>query len=250
MVNIKRLRLKLKFNNISLWINLISFLLIILGYISHNKIIKTIGLYAFSGAITNWLAIIMLFEKIPFIYGSGVIAAKFDVFKLKIKQMMMQNFFKEDRVAEFIGDNLNQEVINKLPWGDWCEDLNYDVLYANLSAAVLSSKLGGMLSMFGGESVLESMKPKIVNAFKDGLKDMLHDDNFQTKISKGFKSTLLANNFFSKKIELLIDSQLAELTPKMVKELVHHMIKEHLGYLVLWGGVFGGLIGFASSFIN
>ena len=72
MINTQKLKskskskLKLSFSNISLWINFISFTLIIIGYITHNKIIKTIGLYAFSGAITNWLAIIMLFEKIPF----------------------------------------------------------------------------------------------------------------------------------------------------------------------------------------
>jgi hypothetical protein len=28
------------------------------------------------------------------------------------------------------------------------------------------------------------------------------------------------------------------------------MIREHLGWLVVWGGVFGGLIGLMTSFIN
>ncbi|ETZ10388.1 hypothetical protein AJ90_15080 [Vibrio parahaemolyticus M0605] len=28
------------------------------------------------------------------------------------------------------------------------------------------------------------------------------------------------------------------------------MIKEHLGWLVVWGGVFGGLIGVISTFIG
>ena len=239
-----------KLNNISFWMNLSALSLIILGYFFHNKTLKTVGLYAFSGAITNLLAIVMLFEKIPFIYGSGVIAAKFDVFKLKIKQMIMNTFFQEDRVAEFIKDNLDIELVKKLPWNDWCEELNYDELYSQLTGAVLSSKLGGMLGMFGGESALDSMKPKVVTSFKDGLKNMLHEDEFQEKISQGFKDTLLANKFFADKIELLIDTQLEELTPKMVKDLVHQMINEHLGYLVLWGGIFGGLIGFVSSILN
>jgi len=29
----------------------------------------------------------------------------------------------------------------------------------------------------------------------------------------------------------------------MVKEIIERMIQEHLGWLVVWGGVFGGLIG-------
>ena len=223
---------------------------IFLGYFIHNNVFKTVGLYSFSGAITNWLAIYMLFEKIPFVYGSGVIAAKFDVFKLKIKQMVINTFFKEDRVSQFVKDNLDIELVRKLPWNEWCDELNYDELYSNLTGAVLSSKLGGMLGMFGGESALESMKPKVISSFKQGLKETFHKDEFQKRISQGFENTLLANRFFTDKIEMLIDTQLEELTPKMVKDLVHQMINDHLGYLVLWGGIFGGLIGLLSSLLN
>ena len=35
------------------------------------------GLFALSGAITNWLAIYMLFERVPGLYGSGVIPLHF-----------------------------------------------------------------------------------------------------------------------------------------------------------------------------
>ena len=40
--------------------------------------------FALSGGITNWIAIHMLFEKIPF-YGSGVIPKRFEEFKTGIK---------------------------------------------------------------------------------------------------------------------------------------------------------------------
>jgi len=35
----------------------------------------------------------------------------------------------------------------------------------------------------------------------------------------------------------------------MVKEIIERMIQEHLGWLVVWGGVFGGLIGLVTTFI-
>ena len=38
------------------------------------------GLFSLSGGITNWLAIHMLFEKVPFLYGSGVIPERFKDF--------------------------------------------------------------------------------------------------------------------------------------------------------------------------
>jgi Na+/H+ antiporter NhaD/arsenite permease-like protein len=47
-----------------------------------------------------------------------------------------------------------------------------------------------------------------------------------------------------------VNLRLEELTPKMVKEIVQDMIKEHLGWLVIWGAVFGGLIGLASAVIK
>ena len=50
-------------------------------------------------------------------------------------------------------------------------------------------------------------------------------------------------------IEEVIDARLNELTPLMVKEMVQKLIKEHLSWLVVWGGVFGGLIGLVSSFL-
>ena len=33
------------------------------------------------------------------------------------------------------------------------------------------------------------------------------------------------------------------------KEIVQDMIKEHLGWLVIWGAVFGGLIGLVSTLV-
>ncbi|MFT4995266.1 MAG: uncharacterized membrane protein YheB (UPF0754 family) [Paraglaciecola sp.] len=49
------------------------------------------------------------------------------------------------------------------------------------------------------------------------------------------------------KITVIVEQRLNELTPKMVKDIIQQMIKEHLGWLVVWGGVFGGLIGFVAA---
>ena len=69
--------------NKSLITNLLAIALIGLGYVSpfFSEEIKAMGMYSFSGAITNWLAIHMLFEKVPFLYGSGIVTERFEEFK-------------------------------------------------------------------------------------------------------------------------------------------------------------------------
>jgi hypothetical protein len=63
--------IKSLFSNMSFLTNLIALYVLLLGYVSpyFSKELQNIGLFALSGSITNWLAIHMLFEKIPFLYG-------------------------------------------------------------------------------------------------------------------------------------------------------------------------------------
>ena len=52
--------------NKSLITSLVAILISIIGIMLAEPHVKNIGFYALSGALTNWLAIYMLFEKIPF----------------------------------------------------------------------------------------------------------------------------------------------------------------------------------------
>ena len=53
---------------------------------------------ALSGGVTNWLAVHMLFEKVPLLYGSGVIPHRFEEFKAGIKQLIVQEFFTREHI--------------------------------------------------------------------------------------------------------------------------------------------------------
>ena len=91
--------------NKSLITNLIALACTLGGYVSEQHILFTLGLFALSGAITNWLAIHMLFEKVPLLYGSGVIPARFEDFKIAIRQLMMEQFFTEKNIDRFLSDS-------------------------------------------------------------------------------------------------------------------------------------------------
>ena len=50
-------------------------------------------------------------------------------------------------------------------------------------------------------------------------------------------------------VEQIVDQRLDELTPVQVKNIIQEMIRQHLGWLVVWGGVVGGFIGFAVGIV-
>ena len=81
--------------NKSLLTNLISASITVDGLVSpiYSTEIFMAGLFALSGGLTNWLAIHMLFEKIPLLYGSGVIPNRFQEFKDGLKELIMREFF-------------------------------------------------------------------------------------------------------------------------------------------------------------
>ncbi|RJX69736.1 DUF445 domain-containing protein [Vibrio sinensis] len=231
--------------NKSLLTNIIALALLAGGYQANNQLAFYAGLFAFSGAITNWLAIHMLFEKVPGLYGSGVIPARFEEFKAAIKHLMMEQFFSDENIDRFLnkemvgGKALNLEpVISKI---------DFNSTFDSLVEVINNSSFGGMLAMFGGSEALQPLKQPFVEKMQDAIIDISQSDAVKDALKEQFEAPAMMDEIKAN-IENIIDQRLSELTPKLVKEIIQTMIKEHLGWLVVWGGVFGGLIGIASSF--
>jgi uncharacterized membrane protein YheB (UPF0754 family) len=224
--------------NKSIATNLISLALVVVGYLSpvYHTVILMTGWFALSGGITNWLAIHMLFEKVPFLYGSGVIPARFEEFKVGIKQLLIQEFFTRENVARFLEQN-QQDSLSAIS-----EQIDFDYVFEGLTDAIEASPLGGMLGMLGGKKALQPLKEPVTTKLQEIIADLVTDA--QVGQQKDDVTTMLLSQ-----VEQIIDSRLAELTPEKVKEIVQEMIRSHLGWLVVWGGVFGGLIGLVVSIV-
>ncbi|OAI29127.1 hypothetical protein A1355_17020 [Methylomonas koyamae] len=234
--------------NQSFLTNLISLVVIVAGYVSpyYPETLKAIGFFAFSGAITNWLAIHMLFEKVPFLYGSGIIPARFQEFKASIKALMMEQFFTVANIEQFIEREEAQggRVLNLEPL---LNAVDYDKVYEGLVASIMNSSFGGMLLMMGGEEALQPLKQPFTDKMRLTLEEMAESDRFKQALRQGLNAHRIGEDLTGK-IEAVIDNRLAELTPKMVKDMVQGIIKRHLGWLVVWGGVFGGVLGAVFGF--
>ena len=225
--------------------NLVSIVLISLSFVvsEFSSLLLFTGLFALSGAITNQLAIHMLFEKVPFLYGSGVIPNRFEAFKEAIKNLMMNELFTREQLESFFESE--EKKINLEPI---IEDTDFSPAFDALSKTVMESSFGGMLGMFGGESALDALREPFSLKMKSAVIKIVNSTSFNETLQIHMQSSSL-NDDMIESIENVIDTRLNELTPQMVKEIVQKLIKEHLDWLVVWGGVFGGLIGLVSSFL-
>ena len=228
--------------------NIITVIAMLFGYFSGNNLIYMVGLFAFSGAITNSLAIHMLFEKVPFLYGSGVIESKFSQFKISIHNLLMNQFFTREHLTRFFQEEMSsakktidfEKILNKT---------DFSPAYESLKESVMQSSFGGMLGMFGGESALEPLREPFTKKLQASIISISASDAFQEVVNEALKSENLSEDIYNK-LSKIVNTRLEELTPAMVKEIVQEMIKEHLGWLVIWGAVFGGLIGLVSSLVS
>jgi len=232
--------------NKSLGTNLIASFVVIIGYITDNTMILTVGLFALSGAVTNWIAVHMLFEKVPFLYGSGVVENRFEEFKSSIHTLIMNQFFTKENLDKFFESEMNSG--KKLDLTNVIEKTDFLPAYESLKSAVMESSFGGMLGMFGGEKALEPLQEPFEKKMKVAIIDITNTDTFQELIQETLKGSGISEDI-SEKINIVVKARLEELNPKMVKNLVQDMIKEHLGWLVVWGGVFGGVIGLVGALI-
>lgn len=231
----------------SLITNLLALLLVVAGLLAEGQLrpyLLNAGLFALSGGLTNWLAVHMLFERVPGFYGSGVIPLRFEEFKEGIRNLIMEQFFNRRNLDRFfkgateISDRLEIELKKSVA------RLDLDEVFESLVDAVMRSSLGGMLGMMGGRNALGSLREPFREKLADYFQVLFAKPSFRHHLQDAVKNSVESEAVLGK-LEAMIDSRLDEMTPQLVKQIVQDMIREHLGWLVVWGCVVGGLLGLA-----
>ena len=223
--------------NKSILTNLISVTITFYGLISpvYSTEIFMAGLFSLSGGLTNWLAIHMLFEKIPFIIGSGVVEIRFEEFKKGIRHLILEEFFNKENIENIYKD-LRSEAVDKIK-----PSFDKDKIFNSFIEILQKSSLSKTLDMFGGAKILEPLKDPLVEKFQQIFIELVDKRNEDS--SEDTKTLEI-------KIITAIDIKLNDLTPRRVKEIVQEMISKHLGWLVVWGAIFGGAIGLIFEIIT
>lgn len=207
------------------------------------------GVFALSGGLTNWLAVHMLFHRVPGLYGSGVIPLHFREFKHGIHQLVMQQFFSPATImqvsdAEMVSADRISAMFNSL-----VERMDFDRAFDSLVEAILHSSFGNMLGMFGGADALESLREPFRERMRRHLHGMLEQPAFNALIQEALQEMSNPESI-ARFVEKVVEQRLDELTPLMVRDIVQNMIRRHLGWLVVWGVVIGGLIGLVFSLVS
>ena len=235
--------------NKSLLTNAIATSLILAGTIVEGElknILLTSGQFALAGGMTNWLAIHMLFEKVPGLYGSGVISARFEEFKSGLYTLVMEEFFNQTTLDRFFSQIMTENEQHLLDFSETIDKTDLSPAFEGLITAIMDSSLGNMLLMVGGEEAIRPLKDPFTLKMKVALKEIAHSPSFQETVKVKLSGSSDSQVIFSH-VEQIVTTRLEELTPQMVKQIIQTMIREHLGWLVVWGGVFGGLIGLITS---
>ena len=205
------------------------------GHILAEPIVFAIGLFALSGAVTNWIAVHMLFEKVPFLYGSGVIPAHFEEFKQGINKLMMEQFFTEENIDRFLSSQ--QSPSQALVLAPVIEKVDLAPAFNNLVDVIEQSSFGGMLAMVGGREALMPLKQPFIDKMKTSMVEISESPAFNELVKDTVESPAVVGNIRDKVSDIIVQ-RLNELTPQLVKEIVQDMIKKHLGWLVVWGRSF------------
>ena len=204
------------------------------------------GLFALSGAITNWLAIYMLFERVPGLYGSGVIPMHFEDFKSGINELIMHQFFNRENIETFFANSDGSKIIPDFE--AVFKKANLNPAFDSLMEVIENSSFSPMLSILGGVKALEPLREPFVRKLKVAVEKISKTEPFQQAMQEQL-ADLSASEDILQKVEGIVSKRLDELTPNIVKEIIERMIQEHLGWLVVWGGVFGGFIGLITAFV-
>jgi len=239
--------------------NCISFFFLVLGAIltytvdspsldTLSRYILTFGLFAFSGGITNWLAVKMLFDKVMCLYGSGVIPRRFVEIRSAMKEVIMNNFFHEEHMREFVKENFEDTV----DIGQVCNDMIDNPKMSTLLDEKIDEQLRNpMVVMVMGSFGIQNpqlLVPMVKTMLFGFVKEMVPE------IQKSIKELMAEKtgdvSMLREKIDKLLEDRLQYLTAEAVKQLMEDVIRRHLHWLVIWGNIFGGFIGLITAFIN
>lgn len=201
------------------------------------------GLFGFAGGITNWLAIKMLFDRVCNLPGSGVIPMRFKEIRQVIKDTIMKTFFDGPYLEQYM-DKKMASLAGELDVGakikEMLEKPEVDAMITKALEELGGKPEGTMIMMMGIMPI--QLKP-LITPFMSSMAD-----DIGPLLGRMFDmKSVMSVEKLRGEIDLLMTEKLLELTPKMVRDLLEEVMRKHLGWLIVWGNVFGGLIGLVST---
>lgn len=161
------------------------------------------------------------------------------------KSSSMKMFFDKTFLEHYLDSRMTR-ILADLELGERLKTAMADPLFDQLLLQKLQQVsltpegilVTTMAPLFGGiEAMVPVLKP-FLGAFGAELLTEL--------VARFEMKEMISIDSIIREVDALLTEKLRMITPEMVRELMEEVIKEHLGWLVVWGNVFGGIIGIIS----
>lgn len=204
------------------------------------RYVLSFGLFGFAGGVTNWLAVKMLFDEIPLIYGSGVIPRRFKEIRKAVKNTIMTAFFNPSFLRKYLREKIEEVDVNS-----WIKKMLESesvskAIDEQLAAAFQSQEARLLLQMAGINPQMVSAVVPLLKPFISNMAGKIGPKLKQAALEQGSDENIL---YLRAEVDKMMTAKLKMLTPDMVKRLMEDVMRKHLSWLVIWGNVFGALIG-------
>lgn len=202
------------------------------------KLIRAFGLFGFSGGMTNWLAIRMMFDKVPFLIGSGILLKHFIEIRENVKKTTMDTYFDAGHITSYVQQK-TEMILSALQ----LEESIRDIIRSPEVQQLIEEKIDDMYETPEG-MVLGMMvnKSKMKTSIMPSIENIGGD--IVPLVSQMIRSSEhLTEDNLREKIDEMITSKLVEMEPGLVIGVVKDMVETELGWVIIWGNIFGGLLG-------
>ena len=160
--------------------NLATFLIMAVGIImktQHPRMlgvdcVLSAGLFGFAGGVTNWLAVKMLFDRVPLLVGSGVIPRQFKEIRAALKTMVIESFIAE-RAKDVLGNTLDISGGVKAALAGPDVDATMERTLTNISETEDGKMLKSVGAMVGGMAGLVPKLKPVVEGFAVEVGELL-----------------------------------------------------------------------------
>ena len=222
--------------------NVATFVVMCLGIVLHIsfrtfvpwKYLLSFGLFGFAGGFTNWLAVKMLFDRIPGLAGSGVIPRQFKAIRMTVKNTIMKTFFDAEYLDNYLSTHA-KSFLGKIDLGAKIravlDNPETDALIVTKLQEASAKPEGAMLGMAAG------FVPGGIPGMVPMLKPMLlgFADEMAQKLVDSFNPSEVINiDQIRQQIDDLMTEKLQQLTPEIVKKVSGASLWCRVSSPILW----------------
>lgn len=203
------------------------------------ELIRAAGLFGFTGGVTNWLGIKLIFKRIPGVFFSGAVVKNMSVTKKLLADFIVESFFSPLQVKQYIEQKANCYLTFE----------SFDEHLENLvNSARVKAMINEQLDFLMGTP--EGLKLQFLGITKEKLEPLVKPQLLRMKVSivplllSCVESLELLNaDHLREQIVDLISTRTHELSAQQVEQLVIDAVYRHLSWIVFWGCVLGAVIG-------